>query len=185
LVALAGPAERKGWNADGRAADFFDLKGALLHVLGTLDLPEIQEVPSTEPDALTAYRLFLDAGGRRLGVLGRLSDGLAARHALQAPLYCAELNADLLAALVRREAPVRYVAISRFPAVDRDLAVLVDAAEPVGPMLNTIRAAAGGLLQSVRLFDLYRGERIGAGQKSAAFALRFAADRTLRDEEVD
>ena len=185
IVGITGPAERKGWAADGREADFFDLKGALLHVLDALALPERQEIPSTEPDALTAYRLFLDAGGRRLGVLGRLSDGLAARYDLQAPLYFAELDADLLAALARREAPVRYAPISRFPAVDRDLAVLVDEAQPVGPLLDTIRAAAGGLLQSVRLFDLYRGERIAAGQKSVAFALRFGADRTLRDEEVD
>jgi phenylalanyl-tRNA synthetase beta chain len=95
------------------------------------------------------------------------------------------LNADLLAALARRRAAVRYAPVSRFPVVERDLAVLVAEAQPVGPLLDTIRAAAGGLLQSVRLFDLYRGEQIAPGQKSAAFALRFGADRTLRDEEVD
>ena len=185
IVALSGPAERTGWNAEGRAADVYDLKGALTHVLGALALPELQETPSTEPGALTAYRLVLDAGGRHLGVLGRVSDALAARYDLQAPLFFAELNADRLAALARRETPVRYEAISRFPAVERDLAVVVDEGQPIGPLLHTIRAAAGGLLQSVRLFDLYRGDRIEAGQKSAAFALRFAADRTLRDKEVD
>ena len=185
IVGLTGPAERKGWQADGREADFFDLKGALLHVLAAFALPELQETPSTEPDALTAYRLFLDAGGRRLGVLACVADDLAREHDLQAPLYFAELNADLLAALARRERTVRYAPISRFPSVERDLAVLVDDAQSVGPIQETIRAAAGSLLQSVRVFDLYRGERIEAGHKSVAFALRFAADRTLRDEEVD
>ena len=69
--------------------------------------------------------------------------------------------------------------------VGRDLAVVVGDGQPVGPMLTTIRKTAGPLLQSVRVFDLYRGDRIEVGTKSVAFALRFLAHRTLRDEEVD
>ena len=75
--------------------------------------------------------------------------------------------------------------ISRAPAVDRDLAVTVDADAPVGPLLATIRAAGGDLLRDVRVFDLYAGDRIAAGKKSVAFALRFSAEQTLTDKVVD
>ncbi|NNF59491.1 MAG: phenylalanine--tRNA ligase subunit beta [Rhodothermaceae bacterium] len=185
ILGLSGPAQRQGWDTDARDADIFDLKGALMHVLDALGLPEIVEVPPTEPGALTAYRLVLEVQGQHLGILARVSDALMDQYDLQAPVYFAELDADLLASLARREGPTRYSPISRFPAVERDLAVVVADAQPVGPMLATIRQTAGPLLQDVRVFDLYRGDRIEGGHKSVAFALRFAADRTLRDEEVD
>ena len=97
----------------------------------------------------------------------------------------AELDWSAVAALAGRLAVVRYAPISRFPVVERDLAVVVPERQPAGPLLRTVREAGGPLLQDVRLFDLYRGERIAEGAKSLAFALRFATDRTLRDEEVD
>jgi len=148
-------------------------------------LPEIAETFSTEPNALTAYRLVLHVGKKRLGIIARVSDELAEAHDLRAPLFVAELNADLLVELAHRDGSLRYEPISRFPAVDRDLAVVVGDGQPVGPMLAAIRQSAGPLLQSVRVFDLYRGDRIEGGKKSVAFALRFLANRTLRDEEVD
>ena len=185
ILGLTGTVEEKGWNTDARTADFFDLKGVLEHVLGTLDLPEITETPCTELDALTAYRLELHVGEKRLGVIACVADELADAHDLHSPLFVAELNADLLAELAYRDGSLRYEPISRFPAVDRDLAVVVGDGQPVGPMLATIRQSAGPLLQSVRVFDLYRGEHIEDGEKSVAFAMRFLAGRTLRDEEVD
>ena len=185
ILGITGSVEENGWDTDGRATDFFDLKGVLEHVLGTLDLPEITETAFTEPDALTAYRLELGVGTKRLGVIARVSDDLAEVHDLRAPLFVAELNADLLAELAHRDGNLRYESISRFPVVGRDLAVVVGDGQPVGPMLTTIRKTAGPLLQSVRVFDLYRGDGIEGGTKSVAFALRFLAHRTLRDEEVD
>ncbi len=185
VLGMTGVAEKKGWNVASRATDFFDLKGVVEHVLGALGVLEINQTPSTEPDALTAYRLELHVGKKRIGVIARVSDELAASHDLRTPLFVAELNADLLAEVAHRDGPSRYQPISRFPAVDRDLAVVVPDSQPVGPMLATIRQTAGALLQSVRVFDVFRGESIEGERKSVAFALRFLADRTLRDEDVD
>ncbi|HLA63950.1 MAG TPA: phenylalanine--tRNA ligase subunit beta, partial [Rhodothermales bacterium] len=184
-LAFTGPASPGGWDAAARAADVFDLKGALLHALGALDLPDVEETAVGEAGDHFDVALVLDAGGRRLGVLGRVAPALAARYDLKAPVYVAEVDADLLAALDRRATAVRYQPISRFPAVERDLAVVVEEGTPVGPLLATIREAGRPLLQDVRVFDLYRGERLGAGLKSVAFGLTFGADRTLRDEEVE
>jgi phenylalanyl-tRNA synthetase beta chain len=69
--------------------------------------------------------------------------------------------------------------------VERDLAVLAGAGQPVGPMVETIRTTGAPLLNTVDVFDVYEGEGIEEGTKSLAFTLRFGADRTLTDDEVD
>jgi phenylalanyl-tRNA synthetase beta chain len=76
--------------------------------------------------------------------------------------------------------------LARFPAVRRDLAVLVRDDVPAADLEAALREAGGELLREARLFDVYRGDRIAAGTTSYAFALGFqAADRTLRDDEAD
>jgi phenylalanyl-tRNA synthetase beta chain len=185
VVGMSGPAALPSWDGDGRETDFYDLKGVVLDLLADLGVEDVAETPRPSPDALAAYSLVLEADGRRLGVLGRLADGPAEAADLQAPLYVAELDWDAVAALAGRDGVVRYEPISRFPVVERDLAVVVPEATPAGPLLQTVRQSGGPLLQGARLFDLYRGDRVEAGAKSLAIALRFGADRTLRDKEVD
>ena len=184
-IGMSGPAALGGWDEAERAVDFYDLKGVVEHLLGALGIEGVEEIADPEANERTAYRLFLEADGQRLGVLARTSDALGESSDLRAPVFFAELNADVLAALVANRPPVRYEPISRHPAVDRDLAVTVDRDAAVGPMLGTIREAGGDLLRSARVFDLYAGDRIEAGKKSVAFALRFGAEQTLTDEVVD
>ena len=75
--------------------------------------------------------------------------------------------------------------MSRFPSSDIDLALVVEDAVPAERVADVLAAAAGDLLESVTLFDVYRGEGIGAGRRSLAYRLRFCApDHTLTDEEV-
>ncbi len=185
ILGMSGPAQLSGPDRAERDVDFFDLKGVVEHLLGSLGIGAVQEVAGLEANVRTAYRLFLELDGQRLGVLARTSDALGTTSELQAPAFFAELNWDALASLVASQGPTRYAPISRAPAVDRDLAVTVDRTAPVGPLLTTIRAAGGELLQQVRVFDLYEGDRIGAGKKSVAFALRFGSDETLTDQVVD
>ena len=75
--------------------------------------------------------------------------------------------------------------LPRFPAMSRDLALVMDESVPVGPLMIDIRRAAGKLMENVELFDVYRGIQVGPLKKSAAFSLTFRApDRTLTDDEV-
>lgn len=75
--------------------------------------------------------------------------------------------------------------LPRFPAVARDLALVMDEGVAVGPLMGDMRKAAGKLLESIQMFDVYRGIQVGANKKSVAFSLTFRApDRTLTDEEV-
>ena len=185
IVGMSGPAEVAGWDTADRAADFYDLKGVVGHLLAALGLDDVEEIAAPEASERTAYRLFLEHGGHRLGVLARTADALGEASELREPVYFAELHWDTLAAALAARPPARYTPISRHPAVERDVAVTVDRDAPVGPMLGTIRTAAGPLLRDVHVFDLYAGDRIEAGTKSVAFALRFGADRTLTDAVVD
>ncbi len=182
ILGMSGPAQLAGPDLPERVVDFYDLKGVVELLLRTLGIDEIEEIAATEANERTAYRLFLEYRGQRLGVLARTADALSD---LQEPIYFAELNWEEIAAAVTARPPTRYTPISRTPAVDRDLAVTVDADAPIGPMLATIRAAGGDLLQGARVFDLYAGDRIEAGKKSVAFALRFGAETTLTDKVVD
>ena len=184
-LGMSGAAAQDAWDGGGREVDVYDLKGVVLDLLRDLGVTDVAETPRPAPDPLTAYALVLESGGRRLGVLGRVSDAVADAADLQAPLFAAELDWDAVVALADRDAVVTYAPISRHPVVERDLAVVVPEGQPAGPLLETIRRAGGGLLQDARVFDLYRGEGVEPGRKSLAFALRFGADRTLRDKEVD
>ena len=184
-LAMAGTAERQAWDGAARATDFYDLKGVVLDVLADAGVTEVEETAEPEPSGVTAYRLVLSSGGRRVAVVGRLADALAQAAGLRGELFVAEIDGSALAQVARPSGPVRYHAVSRHPAVERDVAVVVPEGTAVGPLLATIREAGRPLLASVRLFDVYRGDRIPAGTLSLAFALRFAADRTLRDAEVD
>ncbi len=185
VLGMSGPATLGGPGRAARDVDFFDLKGVADHLLGSLGISGVEEIAGAEANERTAYRLVLEHRGRRLGVLARTAHALGDTSELQAPVFFAELDWDAIAAAVAAQPPVRYAPISRTPAVDRDLALTVDRAAAVGPLLATIRAAGGGLLQSVRVFDLYQGERIAADKKSIAFALRFGADTTLTDQVID
>ena len=172
------------WNADAREADVYDLKGVVTAVLDGLGVTDVAETPHPEPSALTAYALTLRVGDDVIGRLGRVSDALARAYELQAPAFVAELHWDRVAALAGAS-DVRYAPISRFPAVERDLALVLPDRQPAGPVLDAIRQAGRPLLQDVRPFDVYRGEHVAEGFKSLAVSLRFGADRTLRDKEVD
>ena len=75
--------------------------------------------------------------------------------------------------------------LPRFPSMSRDLALVMDEEVNVGPLMASMRKAAGALLESIEMFDVYRGVQAGLGKKSVAFSLTFrAADRTLTDDEV-
>ena len=99
-------------------------------------------------------------------------------------VYCAEINMNALFDMRLPEAT--YVPLPKYPTVSRDLAIVCDEKTTVADVENVICAAAGKLLRSTRLFDIYRGTGIAEGKKSLAFALELRADdRTLTDEDSE
>ena len=117
-------------------------------------------------------------------MLGQIHPQVAKNYGVDGELFCAELEVGALCEL-RRGTPV-FRALPRFPAVTRDIAVLCECATPVGDLAACIRESGGQYLKDVTLFDVYEGERVPAGKKSAAFSLTMRAeDQTLTDEHAE
>ncbi len=186
IVALAGPRGEASWDAPAAPADLFDVKGVVERLLGGLGLADVAFEAHPEPlPGLTAHTLGVRLGGREVGCVARLADEAAQAADLRTEVYVAELNWSALQEAAAARPRIRYAPVSRFPAVARDLAVVVEAGQPVGPLLTSAQRAGGPLLRAVRLFDIYTGPGVPEGRKSVALSLRFAADRTLQDAEVD
>ncbi len=124
------------------------------------------------------------AGERRLGVVGQIHPKIAENYGVDCPLYCAELSFE---ALLESQGPgASYRPLPRFPAVNRDIAVVCREEVTVGALTACIRRSGGKLLQSVDLFDIYRGQGVAEGSKSAAFSLTLRAeDRSITAAEAD
>jgi phenylalanyl-tRNA synthetase beta chain len=173
----------RGWTGGEQLNDFYDGKGAVEAMLATLGAPPL----SARPVRLAPYHprvcAELSAGGTVLGTLGELHPRVAKALDLPKGVQLFELDFEALvqvAHLVPRLRP-----LSRFPAVLRDLAVVVPESKPTEDIRAVIREVGGPLVEEVLVFDVYTGAPLPAGRKNVAFALRYRApDRTLRDEEV-
>lgn len=182
LAAVAcGDARAEQWGTPARALDFHDLKGDLESVAALCGaaLDYRAEAPAHAHPGRSAgvYR-----DGERIGWIGQLHPRLAQALGLEAEVYAFELE---LAPLLARPLP-RARALSRFPSVRRDLAVVVAETVPWAAVRATVEAAAGPLLRQVELFDRYAGKGIETGCKSLAMALILQDEsRTLTDRDVD
>lgn len=182
LIAATGAHAPRHWDRTARNTDVYDLKGTVADLLSTLGV-EAQFTPSTDTSDYVAYALDIAVSDTALGTLACIHPDTAAHYDLAAPVLVAELNWK---AVVRAmDAQPGYTPASRVPVVERDLAVLVDANTPVGPLLDTMKEAGTPLVQHVELFDLYEGEGIPEDKQSVALSMRLAADHTLTDSEID
>jgi phenylalanyl-tRNA synthetase beta chain len=124
------------------------------------------------------------AGQTDIGWVGELHPLVARAWDLAGPVAAFELDLDVIAELAAARSEV-YADVTSFPAVLQDIAVVVAEDVPAAAVDEAVRAGGGDLLARVAIFDLYRGEQAGEGNKSLALRLEFRApDRTLTDEEV-
>lgn len=192
-IAMSGARTEPSWrtgNADGAPVmDFYDLKGVVESLLDGLHLGEVTYEATTHPTyypGRTAAVRACDAQGTLLGLFGELHPRVREAWALPAdrPVLIADFDLEALHRAVPKDYAVRDV--PRFPATIEDLAIVVNEDVPAVAVAQTIRQAGGALLRDVRLFDVYRGEQIGAGKKSLAYSLTYQAeDRTLTDKDVE
>ncbi|MGE3571558.1 MAG: phenylalanine--tRNA ligase subunit beta [Burkholderiales bacterium] len=174
-----GPADEEQWGLPVRPVDYFDLKADLEALASPLELRfEAGLHPAFHPGR--SARVLL--GDRELGWLGELHPQWQQKYELNQPVAYFEVDADLLQAV---DLPAPGVP-SRFPPVFRDIAVVVDANVGVQAMFDAIGGERPGIIRSIRLFDLYQGDRVPQGKKSLAFRVVMQdTERTLTDAEVD
>lgn len=171
------------WYGDG--ADFFKLKGmaeVLLDELGLLDTVSVGQGshPSYHPGRCAAVML----DGNSAGYFGELHPECVERNGLTGRVYVWEM--DLTALLDAARTERTYRPLPKYPAVERDLAIVLDKAIPAAKVKEIICREGGACLASAELFDVYEGAQVPAGHRSLAYSLNYrAADRTLTDEEIN
>ncbi|MEQ8234958.1 MAG: phenylalanine--tRNA ligase subunit beta, partial [Gammaproteobacteria bacterium] len=170
------------WDGAARAVDFYDVKGdveALLHAcrLGTARIDR-GEHPMLHP----GQAAVISDGERSIGWLGRLHPALARRLELPAAVYLFEIALPR----VPTQDAAQYRPISRFPAVRRDINIVVDASIGAENCLEAARQGGGEILRDLQLIDVYRGQGIDSDKKSLTLSLIFqVASSTLTDDEIE
>jgi phenylalanyl-tRNA synthetase beta chain len=181
IVGGVGGVRRGRWGEpSGDALDFFDVKGLLEETFERCGV-DVAFRAGEDFGLLRGRTAELLAGEERVGVIGQVHPQVAEKFEIDGPVFLFEVDVAALLPAARTDA--RYQAISRFPAVNQDLAVLVDASVAAGRVAELI--ATSNLVADVRLFDVYEGSPLPEGKRSLAFAVQFQSrEKTLTDSEV-
>ena len=172
----------------GEKEDFFTLKGAVEALLEHLNIKDIAfsavtDEPTYHPGRTARIMTAGEKAGILLGILGEIHPSVSKKYGIEVPCYVAELSFDAVKMAMNTD--LKYKPLPKFPAVTRDLAMLVDKTVAVADIEAVIKKSAGKLLEDVQLFDVYEGAQIPAGKKSVAYSAVFrAADRSLTGDEV-
>lgn len=168
------------WGSSARAVDFYDVKAdveALLHLTHRRIRFAAATHPALHPSQSAA--IFLDE--EAVGLIGALHPSIAQALKLKNVFLC-ELDYEL----IKSRVPVVYKALSKYPSVERDLAIILSDQYTADDLLNVLKKVSGTELIDLRLFDVYQGDAIPAGHKSLAVRFTFQdAQQTLNDEAVD
>jgi phenylalanyl-tRNA synthetase beta chain len=172
-----------GWRSDPRPADFYAGRALLEAVMAAAGLEwrvEERRRPFLHPGRAASVL----AAEREIGWVGEVHPLVVREWDVPGQVAAFELDVDAVVGLRSGRGEV-YTDVTSFPAVLQDIAVVVAEKVPAARIEEVVRAGGGDLLSGVRVFDLYRGEQVGEGNKSLALRLEFRApDRTLTDEEV-
>ena len=185
-IALTGQREPVFWTGGDRGArfDVYDLKGVLEEFFEQFGLRGITWVRSNEPGGLFLELGTVHLGKFQLGRVGQLSPAIARQYDLRDAVLLAELNFDIL--LARRNSTKSFRPLAAFPSIRRDVALILPEATTHDAVLQVVKQAKPANLESVELFDVFRGKNVAAGQKSTAYAFVYrSAERTLTDAEVN
>ena len=186
-IALTGQRALPFWSGEERDAKFdvSDLKGLLEEFLEQFGLRGVTFTRRGESTALFLESASIALGGKLvLGEVGQLLPALAKKYDLRDGVLLAELNLDLL--LARRNPAKSFKELPQFPTIRRDVAMLVPEATTHEAVLQTVRQTKPANLESVELFDVFRGQHVPEGQKSLAYAFTYRSpEKTLTDVEVN
>jgi phenylalanyl-tRNA synthetase beta chain len=184
-IALAG--QRSGWIGDEQAFDLYDGKGVVEAILDRVLGRRPDLVAGELPAFMHPKRSGLvTLASQRVGLVGEIHPEVADDLEMIGRVIYAELDVLALYALSLELGPPQARDLPKFPAVTRDIAMLVRDELSAGEIADALREASNGLAESVRLFDLYRGDQVPEGHRSLAFRVTYRdASGTLTDKQVD
>ena len=185
-LVLTGQRAPHSWSGAERDAKFdaLDMKGVLEEFLEHFGVRGVTYSTRADSPAMFLESAAIALGGKLpLGEMGRLAPALAKKYDLRNAVLLAELNLDAL--LARRNPEKAFKPLPQFPAIRRDVAMLVPEVTTHEAVLQTVKKAKPANLEAVELFDVFRGQNVPEGQKSLAYAFTYRApERTLTDAEA-
>lgn len=169
----------------GQGIDFYVLKGMIENVLEAIgvnryDIVKERENESYHPGRCANLKVGIDI----IATIGEVHPEVLDNYGIGKRAYLAEVNVTKLVKYAKQNK--KYVEVPKFPAVERDIAIVVPEEVQVGEIEKIIAKKGKKLLEKVQLFDIYRDSKIGENKKSVAYSLSFRdKNRTLNDEEID
>lgn len=168
------------------AGDFFDLKGIVEEFLEKVGLKglETYDPASKKPFLHPGRQANIIYDGTVIGYLGEVHPEVSETYGIGERVYIA--NIDMPEIVARANFDLKYKGIAKYPAVTRDISMVMEKSIMVGQVEEVIRKCGGKLLEECKLFDVYEGSQIKEGFKSVAYSISFrASDRTLADQDVN
>lgn len=164
--------------------DFYDLKGIIENLLSVLKIDDVEFLTCTDNTTFHPGRCAkIEKSGKTIGVFGEIHPYVAENFGIDCKTYAAELDFNTLYELYSED--VKYKQLPKYPAVTRDMAMLLDDGINVYEIEKIIKKCSGNILEGYKLFDVYKGAQIPHGKKSVAYSVTFRAeDRTLTDDEI-
>lgn len=178
-----GAKTESSWNAKSQKADFYFIKAAVEKIAQLTGLT-INEFAATANEKLS-NAVEIKIKNEPVAVLGEVNKKTADKFDCRQPVFFADINWDKLMQLNKKNS-ISFKEIPKFPAVQRDLAVVVDKSIAYQQLEKTTAAAKINKLKNVSLFDVFESEKLGANKKSMAVSFTFLdEEKTLTDTEID
>jgi len=182
--ALTGKRNEVAWNQTKDHIDFYDAKGVVEILLNGLGIYDYIVAAGQHYALHPGKSALFSKDGDILGSVGEVHPEVLDAFGINRKVYVFELNIEKLAK--QASLITRYKPLPKYPAINRDLAVVLSNTVTAQQVIEAIAASAGTLLKDIRMFDVYTGEQVPQGAKSLAFSLTFQSqDRTLTDAEID
>ena len=184
-IVMTGARIASAWDVkDSPAFDFYDMKGRIELLLAGLRFTDIVYAETANPShhLHPGKSAEVKVNGQVVGVFGELHPLVKEKYEFgDAPVIVAEFDLEKLRAL---NPSYGITPVSEFPPMYEDIAIIVDESVAASAVEALIRQTGGKTVTDVRLFDVYRDEKIGAGKKSLAYSLTYQAEKTMTDAEA-
>ena len=185
-LSMTGMRNKLFWEGQERSAklDIFDLKGVIEEFFDYWGIKGVQYVRKAKPDSFFVESAAVQLGKICLGVLGQVQPMIVKQYDIKDPVFMAELDIDLLR--TRRIPNVSFKPLPAHPAIRRDLAMIVPEDTTHEMIIQAVKKCKPPILESIELFDIYRGANVPSGFKSMAYCFIYRHDeKTLTDDEVN
>ncbi len=184
VLVMAGLRQALAWDMkDSPYVDFYDIKGRIELLLSGLRFTDVTYTPTDSVSYLHPGKAAqITVNGKAVGVFGELHPLVKDKYEVgDAPILAAEFDLDMLHSI----SPAYEIkTVADVPPVLEDIALILDESVPASKVEALIRQTGGKVLTNVKLFDVYRDEKIGAGKKSLAYSLTYQSDKTMTDAEA-